>query len=144
MPDVKAAGAGTLRIAAALILRADGQALLVRKRGTVAFMQPGGKIEPGENPIAALIRELEEEIGLRVLAESFRPLGRFEAPAANEPGHVVSADVFVLEIGEAAVAASGEIEELRWISPADPGDIVMAELTEHRILPAWRRMLAGC
>ncbi|MFB9950252.1 NUDIX domain-containing protein [Rhizobium puerariae] len=133
----------TIRIAAALILRGDGETLLVRKRGAVAFMQPGGKIEPGESPVSALVRELDEEIGLRVAAEQLRPLGHFEAAAANEPDHIVSADVFVLHIGDTAVTRAAEIEEIRWISPADPGGIVMAELTEHRILPAYRRMLAG-
>jgi len=37
----------TIPIAAALVCRADGRMLLVRKRGAFAFMQPGGKIEPG-------------------------------------------------------------------------------------------------
>ncbi len=32
-----------IRIAAALITRADGRVLLVRKRGTALFLQPGGK-----------------------------------------------------------------------------------------------------
>ena len=47
-----------IRIAAALLIGADGQTLLVRKRGTQAFMQPGGKIEAGEQPVHALAREL--------------------------------------------------------------------------------------
>ncbi|MET2827115.1 NUDIX hydrolase [Mesorhizobium shangrilense] len=53
-----------IRIAAAVIIDADGRLLLVRKRGTSAFMQPGGKIEPDELPINALVRELREELGL--------------------------------------------------------------------------------
>lgn len=35
-------------IAAALMVRENGDTLLVRKRGTTAFLQPGGKIEPEE------------------------------------------------------------------------------------------------
>jgi len=38
----------TIRIAAALLIEPNGQTLLVRKRGTQAFMQPGGKIDAGE------------------------------------------------------------------------------------------------
>jgi len=34
-----------IRIAAAVLIGPDGRTLLVRKRGTEAFMQPGGKIE---------------------------------------------------------------------------------------------------
>lgn len=133
----------TIRIAAAVIIRADGKALLVRKRGTKAFMQPGGKIEPGESPASALLRELIEEIGLHVSVEYLRPLGYFEAPAANEPGHMVSADVFLIECGNAQISSSAEIEELCWIDPEKPGDIAMAELTEHHILPAYLQKRAG-
>lgn len=130
----------TIRIAAALILRTNGDTLLVRKHGATAFMQPGGKIEPSENPVDALLRELQEEIGLRLAADALKPLGRFEAPAANEPDHFVRADVFVAEIGDMPVARAAEIAEIRWISPEDPGDIMLAELTGRHILPAWLRL----
>jgi 8-oxo-dGTP pyrophosphatase MutT (NUDIX family) len=53
-----------IRIAAALIDNEAGQLLLVRKNGTPWFMQAGGKIEDGESALAALRRELGEEIGL--------------------------------------------------------------------------------
>ena len=43
----------TIRIAAALLIGPDGRTLLVRKRGTEAFMQPGGKIEAHEQPVHA-------------------------------------------------------------------------------------------
>ena len=54
----------TIHIAAALLVGPDGRTLLVRKAGTTAFMQPGGKIEPGETPEQALVREIAEELGL--------------------------------------------------------------------------------
>jgi len=47
-------GLQRIRIAAALLTDARGRLLLVRKRGTAWFMQPGGKIEPGEQPFDAL------------------------------------------------------------------------------------------
>ena len=50
-----------LRIAAAMLVRADGRTLLVRKRHTTTFMQPGCKIDAGETAPLALVRELKEE-----------------------------------------------------------------------------------
>ena len=85
-----------IRIAAALLVDNRGRTLLVRKRGTRLFMQPGGKIEPDERAATALARELEEELGLAQNPAEFRYLARFAAPAANEPGIAVEAELFLL------------------------------------------------
>jgi 8-oxo-dGTP pyrophosphatase MutT (NUDIX family) len=128
-----------IHIAAALLVRADGRTLLVRKRGTTAFMQPGGKLEPGEAVAAALQRELAEELRLSGTIGAPAPLGRFIAPAASEPGAIVEAELFVVELaGEAA--AQAEIEEIRWVDPAAPGELELAPLTRDHVLPAWLRL----
>jgi len=49
-----------ISVVAALIRDPDGRVLLVRKRGTEAFMQPGGKRDIGESDVAALSREIAE------------------------------------------------------------------------------------
>jgi 8-oxo-dGTP diphosphatase len=123
-----------IHIAAALISRADGRTLLVRKRGADAFMQPGGKIEVGETPPTALIRELHEELGLIVDERRLAPLGRFRAPAANEPARMVEADLFGLVIAE-DVSPGAEIEEIAWIDPSAKGDRLLAPLTRDHVLP---------
>lgn len=132
-----------IRIAAALVLRGNGDALLVRKRGTTAFMQPGGKIEPQETSEEALVRELFEELRLAADISDLAFLGQFQALAANEPDHIVIADTFRLHVEDAAIIATAEIEEVRWVSPVDPGDLPMAPLTEHHILPFHRQQTAS-
>lgn len=124
-----------IHIAAALLIRADGMTLVVRKRGTTAFMQPGGKLEPGEAAEAALLRELGEELHFAGPIGEAIWFGHFAAPAANEPDAVVEAELFVVEVtGE--ITPQAEIEEVRWIDPAHPGGIDLAPLTRDEVLPA--------
>lgn len=131
----------TIRIAAALLIEPNGQTLLVRKRGTQAFMQPGGKIDAGEQPAEALARELHEELGLIIEPTDAVYLGNFSAPAVNEPGFVVEAELFQVTIDE-PVSPAAEIEEVRWIDPAADGDLLLAPLTRDLILPFYRQSLA--
>jgi len=120
-----------IRIVAAVIVDEHGRLLVVRKRGTTAFMQPGGKFEPGESPVDALGREVREELGVGVT--DVRELGHHTAVAANEPGHSVAADLFFVRLdGVPQIAA--EIEEMAWIDPHAPGDIELAPLTRDTVL----------
>jgi 8-oxo-dGTP diphosphatase len=125
---------GTIKIVAALIRDDAGRVLLVRKRGTTAFMQPGGKRDPGEDDVATLSREIAEELGCRVVRASFRPLGEFDAVAANEPGFRVQASLYGIDV-TGDIAPSREIDEAIWIDPAAPPDIVLAPLTRDHVLP---------
>lgn len=130
MPDI--------HVSAAVIHDRTGRVLVVRKQGTTAFMQPGGKPEAGENPAQTLARELAEELGLTVAETDLQPLGRFASAAANEPGHRVIADAFALTIDADAVTVQAEIAELRWITPADIGTLQLAPLSLEHLLPiAW-------
>jgi 8-oxo-dGTP diphosphatase len=126
-----------IRVVAAVIVDADGRVLLVRKRGTTAFMQPGGKIDAGESAVEALQREITEELGLSVPSSAIRPLGRHIAEAANEPGHVVDAELFMVSV-EGQPLAAAEIDEIVWIDPATPGDIELAPLTREAVFSLLR------
>jgi 8-oxo-dGTP diphosphatase len=133
----------TIDIVAALIRDAAGRVLLVRKRGTTAFMQPGGKRDSGEDDITTLAREIEEELGCRLVSDSIRPLGEFDAISANEPGFRVHAALYEVEVtGE--IAPKAEIEATMWIDPAAPADVALAPLTRDHVLPlASRKRVAG-
>ena len=136
--------AGTIRIVAALIRDEAGRVLLVRKRGTTAFMQPGGKRDPGEDDTAALAREIAEELGCGVVSTSIRPLGEFDAIAANEPGFRVQACLYGVDV-TGDITPGREIDVTIWIDPAAPPDIVLAPLTREHVLPlaAMRRVTAN-
>lgn len=130
MPDI--------HVSAAVITDARGRALVVRKRGTQRFMQPGGKPEPGESAAQTLTRELHEELGLRVEESALRPLGVFVSAAANEPSHRVIATAFATTAEPAEVRAQAELAELRWITRADVDTLPMAPLSvEHLLALAW-------
>jgi 8-oxo-dGTP diphosphatase len=73
-----AMNARILLVAACALVDADGRVLLAKRplgkpmAGLWEF--PGGKVEPGETPEAALIRELKEELDIDVAAKCLAPL----------------------------------------------------------------------
>jgi 8-oxo-dGTP diphosphatase len=124
-----------IEIVAAVIRDAAGRYLLVRKRGSAIFMQPGGKREPGEDDLTALARELDEELGLSIVPGSMRPFGTFRARAANEAGRDVVAAVYDVAVSGAAISRA-EIAEILWFDPGDPPPVAVAPLTRDHILAA--------
>ncbi|WP_371420865.1 NUDIX domain-containing protein [Tardiphaga sp.] len=123
-----------IHIAAALIDDGQGRLLLVRKAGTRWFMQAGGKIEKGESPRSALRRELREEIGLSISDGRLHYLGRFSAIAANEPDHLVAAEVFRVRTLHMPEMHS-EIEEAVWVDRNAAAALPLAPLTRDHIIP---------
>ena len=122
-----------IEVVGAILRDGAGRLLTVRKRGTHRFMLPGGKREPGEDDLAALSRELGEELGVTLVsAELF---GRFEAAAANEPGALVRSHAYRVAVN-GPVAIRAEIAELLWMDPAQPPEVAIAPLLLGQILPA--------
>jgi 8-oxo-dGTP diphosphatase len=128
-----------ISVVAALIRDGDGRVLLVRKRGTAAFMQPGGKRDAGESDVAALSREIVEELGCRVVENSAQALGVFDCAAANEPGFRVQAAVYAVDV-EGAIRPQAEIDQAVWVDPRSLPDLHFAPLTRDHVLPLARAM----
>jgi uncharacterized protein (TIGR00730 family) len=122
----------TIRIVAALIQDDSGRVLLVRKKGTCAFMQPGGKLQDGESQIETLQRELVEELSCTMQPDPAY-LGTFTAPAANEQGSHVEAAIYRVHLaGE--IRAASEIEEILWLDPHESPNVELAPLTRDTVL----------
>ncbi|MBP3043954.1 NUDIX domain-containing protein [Arthrobacter jiangjiafuii] len=138
-PDV------VLTLSAVLVRDGAGRVLLVRKRGTSKFMQPGGKLEPGESFSGAAVREVREELGLALAETDLEVLGHWYGPAANEENTFIDAGLFAYTISDpgqaGGLAAAAEIEELLWLDPAQAleRDDLSPLLRDH-ILP---QLLAG-
>jgi 8-oxo-dGTP diphosphatase len=124
----------TISVVAALIRDNNGRVLLVRKRGTSAFMQPGGKRDAGESDVAALSRELAEELGCRILDNSAQALGVFDCAAANETGFHLRASVYAVDV-DGAIKPGGEIDQVVWVDPTALPDLPLAPLTRDHVLP---------
>lgn len=80
-----------VRVAAAVLVRGDGQVLLAQRPPGKAYAGywefPGGKLEAGETPAAALARELREELGITVRRASPWLVQEFVYPHAHVELH---------------------------------------------------------
>ena len=126
-----------IEVAAVVIRNAAGQVLTVRKKSSTKYQLPGGKPEEGEALVDAALREVAEEVGLHLDAESLNELGTFDAPAANEPGEVVVGTIFTYAhaVTTDAPHAAAEIGDTAWVDPAHP-DRELAHLLRDRVFPA--------
>ncbi len=136
-----------VQVVGAAIVRGDpagGREVLVAQRGSGSLAGlwefPGGKVEPGEDHGAALVRECAEELGVTVAPEEF--LG--EVPldgvvAGGAPG------ASTLRVWSARLVAgepaAHEHRDLRWVRAADLEalDWIAAD---RPLLPAVRALLA--
>lgn len=130
----------TIRVAAVVFRDPAGRVLTVRKRGTEAFMLPGGKREEGEEFIQAAAREVAEELGLSVTTDELTPLGHWHSAAANEPGHDLESHVFTYGQLDQTPEVAAEIEELRWLDEATlrtpPAGLTLAPMLQFNATPA--------
>ena len=108
-----------LLVSAAALIDRDGRVLLAQRpegksmAGLWEF--PGGKVEPGETPEAALIRELQEELGIATWESCLAPL-TFASHSYKE-FHLLM-PLFACRKWE-GVARSREGQALKWVFAKD-------------------------
>lgn len=112
----------------------QGRLLAVRTRGRDAFYLPGGKVETGETHQQALVREVEEELGLGLDLGQVREVFTVRAPA-HGLGQEVDLTMHCFTAATCGHPRPGrEIEEVAWLDPDDPAD-------RERAAPAVRLVL---
>lgn len=100
-------------ICACLLSMTEDHILLVRARGKRVWYLPGGKINPGEQPVDALCRELLEELGVEI-----KPEDCFYLKTVVGPSHDLRDKVKLICFAATLppqIQAKAEIAEIAWI-----------------------------
>jgi 8-oxo-dGTP diphosphatase len=90
----------------------DGKVLVSLSKGKDTWYIPGGKREPGENDVQALAREVEEELSIKILPETIKSAGTFEAQAHGKPAGIIVRMTCYMADFEGQIAAANEIAEV--------------------------------
>ena len=106
-------------VAACVLLDGDGRILIAKRppgRSLAGLWEfPGGKVEPGESPEHALVRELAEELGIEIAAADLAPL-TFASHAY--PDFHLLMPLFLCRRWRGEVRPH-EGQELLWVKPAE-------------------------
>jgi len=112
-------------VVAVALIDADGRVLIAKrpegKKMAGLWEFPGGKVDPGERPEAALIRELKEELDIDTAESCLAPLTF--ASHAYDDFHLLM-PLYVCRRWQ-GIATPREGQELAWVKPVRLGDYPM-------------------
>lgn len=124
------------------IITCGGKLLLEKRRDSDTWGLPGGGVKKQETELQAIVREIREELGLRIPPERFRKLAVYGEPgriAAFRDGSiwrmVIVVYALVLE-DEPKLTISEESRELRFFTPEELKNIEIV-VTHSDIVADW-------
>lgn len=124
----------------AWILLDNRRVLMTRSYGKDQYYLPGGKREAGESDQQALLREIKEELNVELLPETLQLVETFQAQAHGKAEGVMVIMRCYRGDYRGELAASAEIEEIRWLTTKDKticsqaGCLVLDYLFEHGLI----------
>lgn len=124
-----------LTVVAAALIQDDGEILLTQRPNGKAMAGlwefPGGKLEDGETPEIALVRELKEELGIAVTPDAIQP---FTFASHSYPDFHLLMPLYICRSWE-GTPTSRENQNMAWVAPQDlenypmpPADIPLIPL----------------
>ena len=128
-----------VEVAVGAIVRHDDQLLLVRRARPPAagrWSVPGGRVEPGELLVEAVVRELAEETGLRGVCGPLIDI----TERIDESYHYVILDYEATITGDLTPAAGSDAREARWWPLPEVARLALVEglaefLHDHNVIP---------
>ena len=129
-------------VAAGALVDPQGRVLIAQRPAHKAmgglWEFPGGKIEAGETPEYALMRELKEELGIETRAGCFWPIG-FSSHAYDD-FHLLM-PLFVCRTWRGEIAPR-EHSAIEWVRPVDLGSYPMPP-ADHPLVAQLRDILSA-
>lgn len=123
---------------AGVIFIKDKRILVVKPIDRDNYIIPGGAIENGEAAMDAAVREVEEELGIKLKPGDLTDLGNYSATAVGfADGRMVHIHLFMVdEWDESEVGLrDGEIEDEAWIDSTNYREIKIGNVLREKIIP---------
>ena len=138
--DLNAAAGPIVLVAAAALIDSDGRVLIAKrpegKKMAGLWEFPGGKVDPGETPEHALIRELHEELGVDTRQSCLAPIAF--ASHAYEDFHLLM-PLYACRIWQGDPTGQ-EGQQLAWVRPVRLRDYPMPP-ADLPLIPILRDLL---
>ncbi|MFT7052798.1 MAG: 8-oxo-dGTP diphosphatase [Psychromonas sp.] len=94
----------------------DGKLLSARSKNKKLFYIPGGKREDGESDQQALIREIKEEMSVKIIPASIKYAQTFKAPADGKNNETLVKLTCYFADFQGDLSPDAEIEEIDFLS----------------------------